>query len=72
MIRDMVDRLAKRLEDTPRDADGWLRLMRARTVLGESEQAHEALRRALSTFADDKPTRDRIEADAKELGLSAY
>jgi len=72
MIRGMVDRLAARLESAPRDADGWLRLMRARTVLGESDLAREALRKALAAFADDKTTRDSIVNGAREIGLSAY
>jgi tetratricopeptide (TPR) repeat protein len=71
MIRGMVDRLAARLESAPRDADGWLRLIRARTVLGESDLAREALRKALATFADDKTTRDNIVSAAREIGLSA-
>jgi tetratricopeptide (TPR) repeat protein len=71
MIRGMVDRLAARLENAPRDADGWLRLMRARSVLGESDLAREALRKALATFADDKTTRDSIVNAAREIGLEA-
>lgn len=47
MVRGMVDRLAERLKDNPHDADGWLRLARAREVLGEAEAAREALRRAV-------------------------
>ena len=71
-IRAMVDRLANRLESAPHDADGWLRLMRARTVLGESDLAREALRRALATFVDDQSTRESIVGAAKGMGLSAY
>jgi cytochrome c-type biogenesis protein CcmH len=48
MVRAMVDRLAERLQDNPNDADGWLRLARAREVLGEAEAAREALRRAVA------------------------
>lgn len=72
MVRGMVDRLASRLEISPHDADGWLKLMRARTVMGEMELAREALRRALAAFAEDKPTRERIISAAKDIGLSAY
>ena len=72
MIRGMVERLAARLEDAPNDADGWLRLMKARTVLGELELARDSLRKALAAFASDPAARDHIAAAAKELGLSAY
>ncbi|MGL4396956.1 MAG: tetratricopeptide repeat protein [Hyphomicrobium sp.] len=72
MIAQMVDRLASRLETSPNDADGWLKLVRARTVLGQSDLAKDALRRALATFADDKAVRDRIATTAGELGISAY
>ncbi|MFN4275628.1 MAG: c-type cytochrome biogenesis protein CcmI [Ferrovibrio sp.] len=48
MIRGMVDRLAERLKENPDDADGWLRLARAREVLGEMDAAREALRRAVA------------------------
>lgn len=48
MVRGMVDRLAERLQENPDDADGWLRLARAREVLGEVDAAREALRRAVA------------------------
>lgn len=48
MVRGMVDRLAERLQENPNDADGWLRLARAREVLGEMDAAREALRRAVA------------------------
>lgn len=47
MVRGMVDRLAERLQENPNDADGWLRLARAREVLGEADAARDALRRAV-------------------------
>jgi len=34
MIQSMVDSLARRLEQSPRDADGWIKLIRSRVVLG--------------------------------------
>lgn len=46
MIRSMVERLAARLEEEPDDRDGWLRLARAYEVLGETEKAAEARKRA--------------------------
>ena len=50
MIRGMVDRLATRLETSPNDEDGWLRLMRSRMTLGEKDAAKAALTKALERF----------------------
>jgi cytochrome c-type biogenesis protein CcmH len=69
MIRGMVDGLASRLELSPRDADGWIRLIRSRIVLGESELAKQALARSLAVFADDASERSRIAAAAQQLGV---
>jgi len=70
-IRSMVDGLAARLENSPRDVEGWMRLMRSRVVLGESEIAAAAFRKALSIFKDDASAASRIRASAFELGLKA-
>lgn len=70
-IRAMVDGLAQRLESSPRDVEGWMRLMRSRVVLGEKEVATAALRTALDVFKDDKAASDRITAASIELGLKA-
>jgi cytochrome c-type biogenesis protein CcmH len=70
MIRGMVDGLANRLETSPRDADGWIKLIRSRMVLGETELAKQALARGLEVFAEDKQQRDRIGAAAQQLGLN--
>jgi len=69
MIREMVDGLANRLEQSPRDADGWIKLIRSRIVLGESELAKRALARGLEVFADNAPERERIAAAAQRLRL---
>lgn len=68
-IRSMVDGLADRLERHPRDVEGWTRLMRSRVVLGESEVAAAAFRKALEVFKDDSAASGRITAAAIELGL---
>lgn len=46
MIVSMVQRLKERLADEPDDTDGWLRLSRAFDVLGQVEEAIEALANA--------------------------
>jgi len=70
MIRAMVDGLASRLEQSPRDADGWIKLIRSRVVLGETELAKQSLVRGLEVFADDKQQQERIVTAAQQLGLS--
>lgn len=47
-IRGMVEGLAAKLQANPGDIDGWLRLARARTVLGDRVAAGEAYRNALA------------------------
>ncbi len=70
-IRSMVDGLATRLESSPRDVEGWTRLMRSRVVLGEKEVAVTAFRKALEVFKDDSAASGEITAAAAELGLKA-
>jgi cytochrome c-type biogenesis protein CcmH len=70
-IRAMVDGLAHRLESSPRDVEGWIRLMRSRVVLGENEVAATAFRKALGAFVDDSVASAKITAAATELGLKA-
>jgi cytochrome c-type biogenesis protein CcmH len=70
-IRAMVDGLAARLESSPRDAEGWTRLMRSRVVLGEREVAEGAFHKALEIFKDDAAAATKISATAIELGLKA-
>jgi len=69
MIQAMVDRLASRLSQSPRDVDGWIRLMRSRQVLGEKDAAERTLRFALDVFKDAPQEQARISAAAQELGL---
>jgi cytochrome c-type biogenesis protein CcmH/NrfG len=68
-IRAMVDGLAERLENSPRDADGWMRLIRSRLVLGQREIATAVFRKALEVFKDDPAASGRISAAATGLGL---
>jgi cytochrome c-type biogenesis protein CcmH len=70
MIRGMVDGLASRLEQSPADAEGWIKLIRSRVVLGETEQASQSLQRALAQFGADGPERKRILEEARQLGLA--
>ena len=70
-VRSMVDRLADRLESSPRDVDGWALLIRSRVVQGEREIAATTFRKALEVFKDDQAAAGTITATAIELGLQA-
>ena len=70
MIRGMVDGLANRLEQQPRDAEGWIKLIRSRVVLGDTELANKSLEQALTIFREDGPERTRIVDAARQLGLN--
>jgi cytochrome c-type biogenesis protein CcmH len=67
--RAMVDMLAARLNADPNDALGWVRLMRAYTVLGETQKAKEALASARKTFATNKDAQTAFTTAAKALKL---
>lgn len=69
-IRRMVDGLTARLARSPKDADGWIMLIRSRTVLGEKDAAKDALRDALLVFAGEDAEKSRIVAAARELGVA--
>jgi cytochrome c-type biogenesis protein CcmH len=69
MIRGMVDGLDEKLKANPQDIEGWLRLIRARTVLGDTDRAVEALATARATFATKAADMKLIEDLAQELKL---
>ena len=68
MIQSMVARLAERLKTETQDVEGWLRLMRAYTVLDERDKAREASEAARRALGDES-ARARIDALARDLGL---
>ncbi len=51
MIHQMVDGLASRLKTNPDDPEGWVRLVRAYTVLGETGKRDAALVQARQRYA---------------------
>ena len=65
----MVEMLAQRLKADPNDALGWVRLMRAYTVLGETDKAKEALASARKTFAKNQDAQTAFTTAAKALKL---
>jgi cytochrome c-type biogenesis protein CcmH len=66
MVRGMVEGLAARLKSSPKDGDGWIRLMRARLVLGEKQAATQAYRDGVAANPGE---RDRLTEAARTLGV---
>ena len=69
MVRGMVDRLATRLKDNPRDGEGWIRLMQARMVLGDRDAAAAAYRNATAAFPGDRAEQAHIADAARQFGV---
>lgn len=69
MIASMVDGLAARLAASPRDVDGWIKLIRSHAVLGEQAKARDAVRRALDVFQESANERQMIRAAARQFQL---
>lgn len=71
MINGMVAGLAERLKTDGSDLEGWLKLMRAYTVLGRRDDALGALKQAQGNFAGNQDALAEIERLAKSLGLTS-
>ncbi len=68
-IRGMVERLAGRLAENGDDQEGWLRLVRAYKVLGETDKASKALADARKFMSGNAGAMSRLDELAQELGL---
>ena len=68
--RAMVAMLAARLKADPNDALGWVRLMRAYTVLDEKEKARQALSDARKAFAGNADAQTAFTTAAKALKIN--
>jgi len=71
MVDSMVKKLAARLEADGDDLPGWLRLVRAYTVLGRSGDAKAALAKAKDRFAGNAQAIEQLDTLAAELGLKS-
>jgi cytochrome c-type biogenesis protein CcmH len=69
MIRNMVEGLEARLKENPQDLGGWLRLIRAWSVLGEKERARKALAEARRALAGKAGAERRLKELARRLAL---
>lgn len=66
----MVAQLASRLDANPNDLEGWLRLIRAYSVLGDRAKAEAALTRARTVFANQAQAQAALAEAAKENALN--
>jgi cytochrome c-type biogenesis protein CcmH len=69
MIHSMVDRLASRLKQDGGDVEGWLRLVRAYTVMGDRDKAKSAQTEAREAVANDTERLRQLNEGLKNLGL---
>lgn len=68
-ISAMVAGLAARLKAKPNDPAGWLRLIRAYSVLGDTDKAKDALATARKTVGTDASVKAALDSEATELKL---
>jgi cytochrome c-type biogenesis protein CcmH len=68
-IRSMVDQLAARLASKGDDPEGWMRLIRAYSVLQETDKAKAALAKARQALNGNETAKRGLDQLAKELGL---
>ena len=71
MIETMVQRLATKLDQDGGDLAGWLKLVRAYSVLERKADALKALERAKSQFSGNAEALQQLDALAAELGLKS-
>ena len=60
MITGMIEGLSQKLLDNPNDIDGWIRLLRARKVMGATEEAKVEIERMKTAFKDSPDTITKI------------
>ncbi|MAZ82666.1 MAG: c-type cytochrome biogenesis protein CcmI [Hoeflea sp.] len=69
MIRSMVASLDEKLTAEPNNIEGWLRLIRSYAVLGEKDEARNAIARAKSAFGDQPEKISAIDSLANDLAI---
>ena len=70
MIRGMVDGLAARLAQSPEDPAGWVRLVRAYAVLGETAKRDAAYASARARYASQPKVLGELDAAARAEPMS--
>jgi cytochrome c-type biogenesis protein CcmH len=71
MIEGMVGSLAEKLKSEPKNFEGWIRIIRSYSVLGQKDKATDALKQGLAVFPADGSEGKQLLALAGELGLKA-
>ena len=71
MIAQMVQRLAARLDQDGSDLAGWLKLVKAYSVLERKDDAEKALARAKTKFTGNTQALQQLDQLAAELGLKS-
>ncbi len=69
MIQGMVSGLDAKLKASPRDPNGWVRLMRARMVLNQPDAAAAAFQQAMKTYSGDSNQQAAFKDAAHQLGV---
>jgi cytochrome c-type biogenesis protein CcmH len=70
MVRGMVERLATRLAQSGGSAEEWARLIRAYSVLHETDKARETLVAARAALGNDSAAVANLDTLARDLGLA--
>jgi cytochrome c-type biogenesis protein CcmH len=70
MVRGMVERLAERLKRDGSDVEGWIRLVRAYTVLGERDKARDAASEARQALKAEPDKVRRLDELVNALALA--
>ena len=71
MVERMVQGLAARLDQDGSDLPGWLKLVKAYSVLDRKDDALKALQRAKSQFSGNTQAIEQLDQLAAELGLKS-
>jgi cytochrome c-type biogenesis protein CcmH len=71
MIIGMVEGLAEKLKKDGSDFEGWMRLVRAYTVLGDRDKARSAAADARRAVGGDTDKLRRLDELVKGLGLES-
>ena len=71
MIERMVQGLAAKLDQDGSDLPGWLKLVRAYSVLDRKDDALKALERAKTEFSGNTQALQQLDQLAAELGLKS-